>query len=61
MKYIAHILLLLFSLCAQSQELTMLAELSSLQWKNRIIVANHVKHAEEALALFEKSPKAVQA
>jgi hypothetical protein len=39
---------------AQSNELTMLTDLVSLQWKNRIIVVNETQNEEKVLALVEK-------
>lgn len=55
MKYMAQILFLLFSMFAQGNELTMLTDLSSLQWKNRIIVVNDVQNVENVLALLENN------
>lgn len=47
------LLLLFFSLCAQSSERPMLTKLSSLQWQNRIIVVNDVADAEKTVPLLE--------
>lgn len=58
MRYIA-LLLLLFSLCAQSSKQPMLANLSSLQWQNRIIVVNEVADAEQAVSLLEHNAAGV--
>ena len=55
MKYVANILFLLFSMSAQTSELTMLTDLSSLQWKNRLVVVNDVQNEGRVLALFEKN------
>lgn len=52
MRYLT-LLLFLFSLCAQSSEHSMLTDLSSLQWQNRVIVVNEVADTEAILALFE--------
>jgi hypothetical protein len=40
---------------AQTSELTMLTDLFSLQWKNRLIIVNDVQNGERVLALFEKN------
>ena len=45
---------ILFSKVAQSEGLSMLQSLSSLQWKNRIIVLNEVEDQVEVLRLLEK-------
>ncbi|SDS06766.1 protein of unknown function [Halopseudomonas xinjiangensis] len=58
MRYIT-LLLLLFSLCAQSSEQPMLTDLSSLQWQNRIIVVNEVADAEKAASLLEDNAAGV--
>lgn len=54
MKYIAQILFLTFSMFAQGNELTMLTDLTSLHWKNRVIVVNKAQNEEKVLALLEK-------
>lgn len=54
MKYLAQILFLAFSMCAQGDELTVLTDLASLQWENRVIVINETQHEEQVLALLEK-------
>ncbi|MFT5502574.1 MAG: hypothetical protein ACI845_003790 [Gammaproteobacteria bacterium] len=55
MKYMAQIFFLLFSTTAQSNELTMLSDLTHLKWEKRIIVVNNNQNEESALALFGKN------
>ena len=54
MKHTALIPFILFSLFAQGNELTVLTDLTSLEWKHRIIVVNETQNEAEVLALLEK-------
>jgi hypothetical protein len=54
MKYIALVLTLFFTTSAHADQLPMLVDLSSLQWKNRIIVVNETQNEAKVMALFEK-------
>lgn len=50
----AQIPFIIFSMFAQGNELTMLTDLATLKWKNRIIVVNETQSEETVLALLEK-------
>ena len=54
MKYIAQIPFLVFSMFAHADELTMLTDIASLQWKYRVIVVNETQNEEKALALLQE-------
>ena len=54
MKHIVLILFVIFSLFAQGNELTVLNDLTSLEWKHRIIVVNETQNEAKVLALLEK-------
>ena len=53
MKRLAPILFLAFSTLAHGNELTMLDDLDSLQWKNRIVIINEPGNEEDILALLD--------
>jgi hypothetical protein len=53
MKHLAPILFLAFSTLAHGNELTMLDDLDSLQWKNRIVIIDDAENEEDILALLD--------
>jgi hypothetical protein len=55
MNNLAKMLLLIFSISAQSNEPAVLSDLGSLKWDKRIVVVNEVQNRETLLALFEKN------
>ena len=50
----AQILFIILSGMAQGNELTILTDLTSLEWKNRIIIVNETQNEDNALDLLEK-------
>lgn len=54
MKLLAHVLFLVFSTLAHGSESTMLDNLDSLQWKNRIVIINENGDEKDILVLLEK-------
>ena len=54
MKYLAPVLFLAFSTLAHGNELTVLDDLASLQWKNRIVIINETENEKDMLALLDK-------
>ena len=54
MRYLIQSLFLAYSVLAQGNESTLLADLDSLQWKNRIILIDEAHDKKKALALLEK-------
>ena len=52
MKHLAPILFLAFSTLAHGKEFSMLDDLDSLQWKNRIIIINETGNEKDILALL---------
>lgn len=55
MNYLAKMLLLVFSLFAQSSEAAVLSDFAALQWNHRIVVVNEVQSPDTIWALFEKN------
>jgi hypothetical protein len=53
MKHILLIPILVFSLFAQAEAASMLSDLDSLEWKNRVIVINEPKNQDESLQLLK--------
>jgi len=54
MKYLAHIALIFFSLCAQASDSALLSDLASLEWKYRIIVVDAPRNEANTLALLNQ-------
>ena len=54
MKHIVLIPLLFFSMLAQAEDVPMLSDLDSLEWKNRIIVVNETKNEDDSLQLLKE-------
>jgi hypothetical protein len=54
MKQLLAILFLAFSTLAHGNESTMLDDLDSLQWKNRIVIINEAENEKDILALLDE-------
>ena len=54
MKYMIPVILIVFSVFAQGDELTMLTDLASLKWEHRVILINEAGNEQKALALLDQ-------